>query len=214
MKTECYTALQEQPNMQSQSPLSCNIVSSMRHQWLPTFKTIPGYGHIAGGEWKMIQWTWGHLRLAQLDEVLVSGAWWKASNIQVGFTQLFSTAVVAAVVAATVCAGAGRSHGVGSWCIGLLETERIVTGKTKAGTAVHRASSTTQKQSKLLILSTPHTCMHLYNPTMLLLTRHHYFLFCKFCIWVTMSPTNRISKPHVLLIKLFNVSLATPRLVR
>lgn len=65
-----------------------------------------------------------HLRLAQLDKVLVGGARWKASNVQVGFTQLLSAAVVAAVVAA-VCAGAGRSHGVGSWCIGLLE------GKTK-----------------------------------------------------------------------------------
>lgn len=76
-----------------------------------------------------------HLRLAQLDKVLISGAGWKASNVQVGFTQLLSTAVVAAVVAA-VCAGAGRSHGVGSWCIGLLETEQnkaAVTGKQKHG---------------------------------------------------------------------------------
>lgn len=75
----------------------------------------------------------GHLRLAQLDKVLVGGAGWKASNVQVGFTQLLSAAVVAAVVAA-VCAGAGRSHGVGSWCIGLLETEqnkKAVTGKGK-----------------------------------------------------------------------------------
>lgn len=74
-----------------------------------------------------------NLRLAQLDKVLVSGAGWKASNVQVGFTQLLSTAVVAAVVAA-VCAGAGRSHGVGSWCIGLLETkrkEKAVTEKQK-----------------------------------------------------------------------------------
>lgn len=64
--------------------------------------------------------TWGasgHLRLTQLDEVLVRGAWWKTSNVQVRFTQLFSAAVA-------VCAGAGRSHGVGSWCIGLLEKEK------------------------------------------------------------------------------------------
>lgn len=77
-----------------------------------------------------------HLRLAQLDKVLVGGAGWKASNVQVGFTQLLSAAVVAAVVAA-VCAGAGRSHGVGSWCIGLLEgkpkKKKAVTGKQKHG---------------------------------------------------------------------------------
>ena len=72
--------------------------------------------------------------MAQLDSVLVSGAWWEASNVQVGFTQLFPAAVAGAVVAAAVCAGAGRSHGVGSWCIGLLETEKAVTGKTEPAT--------------------------------------------------------------------------------
>lgn len=71
-----------------------------------------------------------YLRLAQLDEVLVSGAWWKASDIQVGFTQLFTTAAVAVVVA-TVRAGAGRSHGVGSWCIGMLKARKRIIGKLK-----------------------------------------------------------------------------------
>lgn len=64
-----------------------------------------------------------YLRLAQLDKVLVSGAGWKASDVQVGFTQLFPAAVVAVVVA-TVGAGAGRSHGVWSWCIGMLKTRK------------------------------------------------------------------------------------------
>lgn len=76
--------------------------------------------------------------MAQLDEVLVRGAWRKASDVQVGFTQLFPAAVAAAVVAAAVCAGAGRSHGVGSWCIGLLQTEKAVTGTAKTSTPVHR----------------------------------------------------------------------------
>ena len=59
------------------------------------------------------------------------------------------------MVAAAVCAGAGRSHGVGSWCIGLLETEKAVTGKTEPAT-YSQASRATRKQCKLLGLSYPH----------------------------------------------------------
>lgn len=60
------------------------------------------------------------------------------------------------MVAAAVCAGAGRSHGVGSWCIGLLETEKAVTGKTEPA-PYSQASRATRKQRELLGLSNPHT---------------------------------------------------------
>lgn len=97
--------------------------------------------------------------MAQLDKVLVSGAWWKAPDVQVGFTQLFPAAVVAAVVAAAVCAGAGRSHGMGSWCIGLLETEKAVTANTKPAPS-HRPAE--HLESNASILASPiHTCPHI-----------------------------------------------------
>lgn len=93
------------------------------HLWTRGFP-IESVADTAHGVSPQVMWTseqtWGasgHLRLTQLDEVLVRGAWWKTSNVQVRFTQLFSAAVA-------VCAGAGRSHGVGSWCIGLLEKEK------------------------------------------------------------------------------------------
>ena len=58
----------------------------------------------------------GHSRLAELDEILVGSSWRKAPDVQVGFTELLGS-----TVAAAVCAGAGRSHGVRGWGIGLLQ---------------------------------------------------------------------------------------------
>lgn len=69
---------------------------------------------------------WSHLRLAELDKILVGRAWWKAPNVQICLAQLLATTVVAAVVAA-VCARTGRSHRVGSWCIGLLKLKTLQT---------------------------------------------------------------------------------------
>lgn len=62
-------------------------------------------------------------RLAEFDEILVGGPRWQASNVQVGLTQLLRPSLAAAVGA-----GAGRSHGMRGWSIGLLERE----GKEKA----------------------------------------------------------------------------------
>lgn len=56
-------------------------------------------------------------RLAEFDEVLVRGPRWQPSDIQVGLTQLLCSPL-----AAVVGAGAGRSHGMGGWSIGLLGT--------------------------------------------------------------------------------------------
>ena len=55
------------------------------------------------------------LRLAELNEVLVGGPGRQASDVQVGLAQLLRPSLAAAVGA-----GAGRSHGVGGWSIGLL----------------------------------------------------------------------------------------------
>ena len=44
---------------------------------------------------------------------------------------------------------------MGSWCIGLLETEKAVTGKTEPAT-YSQASRATRKQCKLLGISNPH----------------------------------------------------------
>lgn len=58
------------------------------------------------------------LRLTELDEVLVGGPGWQASDVQVGLTQLLRRSL-----AAVVGAGAGRSHGMRGWSIGLLRRE-------------------------------------------------------------------------------------------
>lgn len=68
-----------------------------------------------------------YLRLAELDEVLVGGPRWQASDIQVGLTQLLCPSL-----AATVGAGAGRSHGMRGWSIGLLGKERERKDLTKS----------------------------------------------------------------------------------
>lgn len=57
-----------------------------------------------------------YLRLAELDKVLVGGSRWQTANIQVGLTELLRPSLAAAVGA-----GAGRSHGMRGWSIGLLE---------------------------------------------------------------------------------------------
>lgn len=62
-------------------------------------------------------------RLAELDEVLVGGPGRQASDVQVGLAQLLRPSLAAAVGA-----GAGRSHGMRGWSIGLLgkqEEERL-----------------------------------------------------------------------------------------
>ena len=56
--------------------------------------------------------------MAEFDEVLVGGPRWQAANIQVGLAQLLRPSLAAAVGA-----GAGRSHGVRGWSIGLLGRE-------------------------------------------------------------------------------------------
>lgn len=55
-------------------------------------------------------------RLAKLDEVLVGGSRGETTNIQVGLTELLRPSLAAAVGA-----GAGRSHRMRGWSIGLLE---------------------------------------------------------------------------------------------
>lgn len=59
-----------------------------------------------------------HSRLAELDQVLVCGPRMEAADIQVRFTQLFSSH--AAAVAATVGVGTGGRHLVAGGHIGLL----------------------------------------------------------------------------------------------
>lgn len=59
-----------------------------------------------------------HSRLAELDQVLVCGPGMEATDIQVGFTQLFPSP--AAAVAATVGVGTGGCHLVAGGHIGLL----------------------------------------------------------------------------------------------
>lgn len=53
-------------------------------------------------------------RLAELNQIMVGRGWGKASDVQVGFTELLPTcsAGATAVVGAAVGAGDGRSHGV------------------------------------------------------------------------------------------------------
>lgn len=60
-----------------------------------------------------------HLRLAEFDEVLVGGPGWQASDVEVGLAQLLRPSLAAAVGA-----GAGRSHRVRGWSIGLLWEEK------------------------------------------------------------------------------------------
>lgn len=54
-------------------------------------------------------------RLAELNQIMVGRGWGKASDVQVGFTELLPacSAGATAVVGAAVGAGAGRSHGLG-----------------------------------------------------------------------------------------------------
>lgn len=54
--------------------------------------------------------------MAEFDEILVGGPRWQASDIKVGLTELLRPSLAAAVGA-----GAGRSHGMRGWSIGLLE---------------------------------------------------------------------------------------------
>lgn len=53
-------------------------------------------------------------RLAELNQIMVGRGWGKASDVQVGFTELLPacSAGATAVVGAAVGAGDGRSHGV------------------------------------------------------------------------------------------------------
>lgn len=59
-----------------------------------------------------------HLRLAEFDQVLVSGAGVKATDVEVGLAQLFPSASAAG--AATVGVGTRRRHLVAGGHIGLL----------------------------------------------------------------------------------------------
>lgn len=86
---------------------------------------IPAMSHDKGNRMMMqkrktgINWNGSqYLRLAELDEVLVGGPRWQASDVQVGLTQLLRPSLAAAVGA-----GAGRSHGMRGWSIGLLGKE-------------------------------------------------------------------------------------------
>lgn len=65
--------------------------------------------------------------MAEFDQVVVCGWRGQASDVEVGFTQLFpaSGAAAAAVVGATVGARAGRSHGVRRRGNEWLEREQI-----------------------------------------------------------------------------------------
>jgi hypothetical protein len=63
---------------------------------------------------------------------------------------------------------------VGSWCIGLLQTERAVTGQTSQRTC-SQASSATRKQGKLLVLSSPHSHTHPYISALHDLSEHLCF---------------------------------------
>lgn len=63
-------------------------------------------------------------RLAEFDEVLVSGPRWEASDVQVGLTKLLCSSLAAAVGAR-----AGRSHWMRGWSIGLLGNKKRKRGR-------------------------------------------------------------------------------------
>lgn len=99
-----------------------------------------------------------YVRLAELDEVLVGGPRWQAADIQVGLTQLLRPSLAAAVGA-----GAGRSHRMGWWSIGLLGTQ----GREEMSQPPHFISD------RITVISTWYGRM---KPTDSSLSSHHFFL--------------------------------------
>lgn len=76
------------------------------------------------------QFFWGNLRLTEFDQILVSGPWVEATDVQVGFAQLLSPTAAAIAdgggggVAIVVVVGAWRSHlMVGGGHIRLLQKQ-------------------------------------------------------------------------------------------
>lgn len=81
----------------------------------------------------------GDLRLTELDQILVCGAWVEATDIQIGFAQLFSPTAAAAAIADG--GGGGVASGVvvvvGAWWSHLMVGGghiRLLWKKTKQGT--------------------------------------------------------------------------------
>lgn len=82
---------------------------------LPPFLILNSFSH---------RFVKGHLRLTELDQVLVRGSWMETTDVQVGFAQLVSTAAASITAGGGGGVGTGRRHLLGGGRIRLLWKQR------------------------------------------------------------------------------------------